>query len=127
MARLRQQRAPRGDLDAASGHLGRWSELIIGFSYLWEGQVLLAERILRPALLQADADLGRRNPFSCMLAALLAAALWERDQPRDAELALANRLDVLERSGHALCGPARLLHARPDRGGAERGPGARAA
>ena len=99
MARLRQQRAPRGDLDAASGHLGRWSELIIGFSYLWEGQVLLAERILRPALLQADADLGRRNPFSCMLAALLAAALWERDQPRDAELALANRLDVLERSG----------------------------
>ena len=99
MARLRQQRAPRGDLDAAPGHLGRWSELIIGFSYLWEGQVLLAERILRPALLQADADLGRRNPFSCMLAALLAATLWERDQPRDAELALANRLDVLERSG----------------------------
>ena len=34
-----------------------------------------------------------------MLAALLAAALWERDQPREAELALANRLDVLERSG----------------------------
>ena len=99
MARLRQQRAPRGDLDAAPGHLGRWSELIIGLSYLWEGQVLLAERILRPALLQADADLGRRNPFSCMLAALLAAALRERDQPRDAELALANRLDVLERSG----------------------------
>ena len=99
MARLRQQRAPRGDPDAAPGHLGRWSDFIIGLSYLWEGQVLLAERILRPALLQADADLGRRNPFSCMLAALLAAALWERDQPRDAELALANRLDVLERSG----------------------------
>ena len=83
----------------APGHLGRWSDGIIGLSYLWEGQVLLAERILRPALLQADADLGRRNPFPCMLAALLAAALWERDQPRDAELALVNRLDVLERSG----------------------------
>ena len=59
----------------APGHLGRWSDGIIGLSYLWEGQVLLAERILRPALLQADADLGRRNPFPCMLASLLAAAL----------------------------------------------------
>jgi LuxR family maltose regulon positive regulatory protein len=99
MARLRQQRAPRGDPDAAPGHLGRWGEGIMALSYLWEGQVLLAERILRPALLQADADLGRRNPFSCMLAALLAAALRERDQSREAELTLANRLDVLERSG----------------------------
>ena len=99
MARLRQQQAPAGGGEAASVYLARWSEFIIGLSYLWEGQVLLAERILRPALLQADADLGRRNPFSCMLAALLAAALWVRGQPREAELALANRLDVLERSG----------------------------
>ena len=99
LARLRQQRAPSGDSDVAPGHLGRWSDGIIGLSYLWEGQVLLAERILRPALLQADADLGRRSPFPCTLAALLAAALWERDQPRDAELTLINRLDVLERSG----------------------------
>ena len=73
LARLRQQRAPSSDSDVAPGHLGRWSDGIIGLSYLWEGQVLLAERILRPALLQADADLGRRNPFPCMLAALLAA------------------------------------------------------
>lgn len=98
-ARLRQQRAPRGDPGEAPGHLDRWGDFIIGLSYLWEGQVLLAERILKPALLQADADLGRRNPFSCMLAALLAAALWMRDQPREAELTLANRLDILERSG----------------------------
>jgi LuxR family maltose regulon positive regulatory protein len=98
MARLRQQQAPAGG-GAAPAYLARWGELIIGLSYLWEGQVLLAERILRPALLQADADLGRRNPFSCMLAALLAAALWVRGQPREAELTLANRLDVLERSG----------------------------
>src|SRR5690606_25936537 len=72
--------------------------LIVGLTYLWEGQILLAERILRPALLQADADLGRRSSFSCMLAALLAAALWVRGAPREAELTLANRLDVLERS-----------------------------
>jgi LuxR family maltose regulon positive regulatory protein len=99
MARLRQQQAPAGSGEAAPVYLTRWSEFIIGLSYLWEGQVLLAERILRPALLQSDADLGRRNPMSCMLAALLAAALWVRGQPHEAELALANRLDVLERSG----------------------------
>lgn len=104
MARLRLQRAPARDDDAEDGggaalYLTRWSEFINGLSYLWEGQVLLAERILRPALLRADADLGRRNRFSCMLAALLAAALWVRGEPREAELALANRLDVLERSG----------------------------
>jgi len=46
---------------AAAAYLARWSELIIGLSYLWEGQVLLAERVLRPALLQAAADLGRRT------------------------------------------------------------------
>ena len=34
-----------------------------------------------------------------MLASLLAAALWERDQPDEAGALLANRLDVLERSG----------------------------
>jgi LuxR family maltose regulon positive regulatory protein len=100
LARLRQQRAPRGDPDESPpAYLGGWSDFIVGLSYLWEGQVLIAERILRPALLQADADLGRRNPFSCMLAALLSAALWVRGAPRDAELTLANRLDVLERSG----------------------------
>ena len=99
LARLRQQQAPRGDPGLAPGHLGRWGDFIIGLSYLWEGQVLLAESMLRPALAQAEADLGRRSPFACMLAALLAAALWERDQPRDAGALLANRLDVLERSG----------------------------
>ncbi|HRO09913.1 LuxR C-terminal-related transcriptional regulator [Amaricoccus sp.] len=99
LARLRQQRAPRGDPDAPPpAYLAGWSDLIVGLTYLWEGQILLAERILRPALLQADADLGRRSSFSCMLAALLAAALWVRGAPREAELTLANRLDVLERS-----------------------------
>ena len=34
-----------------------------------------------------------------MLAALLAAAMWERNQPAEAMALLANRLDVLGRSG----------------------------
>ena len=64
-----------------------------------EGQVLLAAKLLRPTLARAEADLGRRSPFTCMLASLLAAALWEHDQPEEAAALLANRLDVLERSG----------------------------
>jgi LuxR family maltose regulon positive regulatory protein len=65
--------------------------------------VLLAEQLLRPALAEAEADLGRRNPFVCMLASLLASAQWERDQPAEALAVLANRLDVLERSGLPEC------------------------
>lgn len=96
LARLRQQQAPRGG--EAPPYLARWGDFIIALTYLWEGQVLLAEQLLRPALASAEADLGRRSPFATMLAALLAAAVWERDQPEEAAALLANRLDVLERS-----------------------------
>jgi len=99
VARLRLQQAPRNDLDPAAGYIGRWGELVTALTYLWEGQVLLAEKLLRPTLAGADADLGRRSPFACMLASLLAAALWERNRPDEAAALLANRLDVLERSG----------------------------
>jgi LuxR family maltose regulon positive regulatory protein len=98
LARLRQQQAPRSAHGSASVYLDRWGDLWVGLSYLWEGQVLLAAKLLRPALAQAEGDLGRRNPFTCMLAALLAAALWERNQPDEAAGLLANRLDVLERN-----------------------------
>lgn len=101
LARLRQQAGPGGGSEGASAdYLQRWRDLIMGLSYLWEGQVTLAEQLLRPVLARTEADLGRRHPFACMLAALHAAALWEREQPREAQAVLANRLDVLER--HAL-------------------------
>jgi LuxR family maltose regulon positive regulatory protein len=99
LARLRQQQAPQSDLGPGLGYISRWGEFITGLTYLWEGQVLLAEQLLRPTLARAEGELGRRNPFACMLATLLAAALWERDQAEDAAALLANRLDVLERSG----------------------------
>jgi LuxR family maltose regulon positive regulatory protein len=99
LARLRQQQAPRGETEAAIGYLGRWGDFILGLSYLWEGQVLLAEKLLRPTLARAEGELGRRSPFTCMLASVLAAALWERDQPDEAGALLANRLDILEHSG----------------------------
>lgn len=97
LARLRQQQAPRGNREAPP-YLARWGDFIIALTYLWEGQVLLAEQLLRPALANAEADLGRRSSFASSLAALLAAAVWERDQPEEAAALLAWRLDVLERS-----------------------------
>jgi LuxR family maltose regulon positive regulatory protein len=99
LARLRQQQSPRGYSGSGQGFVGRWGEFIIGLSYVWEGQVLLVESLLAPAVASTEASLGRRNSFVCMLAALLAAALWERGRPADAAALLADRLDVLERSG----------------------------
>lgn len=95
LARLRLQQAPRSE--AAPGYLARWGEFNMGLAYLWEGQVLLAEQLLRPTLARAEGDLGRRAPFTAMLAAVLASAVWERNQPAEAAALLANRLDVLER------------------------------
>ena len=99
LARLRQQSAPRDNLRQTVGYVSRWGDFIIGLTYFWEGQVLLAEQLLRPTLALAEADLGRRHSFTCMMAALLAATVWERDQPSEAAAILADRLDVLERSG----------------------------
>ena len=98
LARLRQQQAPRAVHDPALGYLDRWGDFIVGLAYLWEGQVLLSAKLLRPTLAQAEAELGRRSPFACMQAALLAAALWEHNEPDEAAGLLAYRLDVLERS-----------------------------
>lgn len=99
LARLRQQQAMRGHVGHGIDYVRRWSELVIGLSYAWEGQVLLAEQLLRPAVAGAEAELGRRHRFSCNLAALLAAVAWDRDLPGDAATLLADRLDVLEHSG----------------------------
>jgi len=99
LARMRQHQAPRGDAAGALtlNYLDHWGGLVIGLTYLWEGQVKLAEELLRPMLAHAENDLGRRAPFSCMLAALLAAAVWEQNRVAEVAPLLANRLDVLER------------------------------
>ncbi len=98
-ARHYLQHSPRTEFGSGLLYVSRWGELVSGLSYLWEGQVRLTEDLLRPALAAAEGDLGRRAPFTCMLAALLATAVWEQDRPLDAVALLANRLDVLERSG----------------------------
>ncbi len=99
LARLRQNQTLGGERDPALGYVGLWGDFIVGLSYLSEGQVLLAEAALRPALVLAESQLGRRAPFAAMLASLLAAALWERNQPDEAVALLVHRLDVIERSG----------------------------
>ncbi|NMF98874.1 LuxR C-terminal-related transcriptional regulator [Aromatoleum toluolicum] len=99
LARRHQQQVPRGEYGVAYAYSARWGEFITGLSYLWEGQVRLVEEVLCPALAHADEALGRRHPLSCMLAALLAAAAYERDRVDEAAALLANRLDVLERTG----------------------------
>jgi LuxR family maltose regulon positive regulatory protein len=98
-ARRHREQNAAGEGREAIDYVARWGDFVTGQSYLWEGQVLLAEEVLRPAHARAEADLGRRNQQTCMLAALLASAVWERDRPGEAAALLANRLDVLERVG----------------------------
>ncbi|MCG5078940.1 LuxR C-terminal-related transcriptional regulator [Paraburkholderia tagetis] len=100
-ARRHLQLTPRGDFGKAHRYAAHWGEFVSGLSYLSEGQAVLAETVLRPALTSAEAELGRRHPLPCMLAAVLAAALFERDCVDEADALLANRLDVLERAGTA--------------------------
>ena len=99
LARLRMQQPLPDAAPRALAYVARWGDWIVGLSYLWEGQVQLADKQLRPALAQAEGQLGRRSAFATMLGALLATAVWERNQPAEATALLANRLDVLERSG----------------------------
>ena len=98
-ARRHQLAAPRGAFGKAHSYAARVGDFVTGLSYLWEGQVLLGEEVLQPALESAEADLGRRHPLVCMLASLRAAALYERDRLDESSALLANRLDILERVG----------------------------
>lgn len=81
------------DLSYALG----WSDWLSGFTYLWEGQIALAEDVLRVGLSRAEDASGRRSPIAVMLAATLAAVLWDRELFDEASMLLAGRLDVLAR------------------------------
>ena len=100
------------------GYALGWTSWLSGFAYLWEGQAALAEEVLRRSLPRAEGTSGRRSPIAAMLAATLAAALWEREMFDEADMLLAGRLDVLERHAppdaiiHGYVTAARLAAAR---------------
>ena len=98
-ARRHQEQAPIGRFGPSQVYALRWSELIHALSHVWAGQLRLAEPLLRRALQTSDAELGRRHPLACMLAALLALVLYEADRMDEALAVQADRLDVLEHFG----------------------------
>ncbi|MBP6382191.1 MAG: LuxR family transcriptional regulator [Pseudomonadales bacterium] len=95
-ARYHYQHLPR-DSEWGGGYARGWGDWIVGMSYLWEGQVVLGEQHLRAALARAEEKTGRRGPIAVMLAAVLAAVLWERNGHDEVAALLANRLDAVER------------------------------
>jgi LuxR family maltose regulon positive regulatory protein len=74
------------------------AQVMAGLSHLRDGNANQAEAMLRPALALAEKEGGRRSTVACVYAAVLAAALLERDQLAAAQALLANRLDVIESS-----------------------------
>lgn len=96
-ARYYYQQLPPDTILMVGEYTRGWMDWLIGFSYLWQGQVLLAEEVLRPSLARAEEECGRRSPIAVMLASALAIVFWERDLTVEMASLLANRLDVLER------------------------------
>lgn len=84
---------PPPELDYIQGFTG-W---ITGLSYLWEGQATLAADSLTKSLQRAELDRGRRSPVAVLLATAAAAASWDCNRLDAAALALADRLDAIER------------------------------
>ena len=84
--------------DAREDNANYYAEFFAGLSYLLDARPIAAARGLERALSRADFTFGRRSPPACLLAAALAAAFWEQDQPDAAEATLANRLDIIERT-----------------------------
>jgi len=96
-ARRYYQQMPPDSILTVGAYTRGWMDWVIGISYLWQGQVVMAEDVLRPAVARAEEECGRRGPVAVMLASALAVVFWERDLTMDMAALLANRLDVLER------------------------------
>jgi len=84
--------------DDREDYANYYAEFFTGVSYLLDARPDAAARGLERALSRAVTSFGRRSPPACLIAAALAAALWDQDQGDAAEATLANRLDVIERT-----------------------------
>ena len=78
-----------------------FSVWVKGMSYLWEGQVKIAEKFLRENLIVAEREIGRNSGIAISLATALSAALLELDQIEDAKAILSFPLELVEQ----LCAP----------------------
>ena len=96
-ARYTIRQLPESAIRDGGAYSRGWSDWIVGYSYLWEGQAILAEEVLRSSLDRAESESGRRGPVAVGLASALASILWDRGQSKEAAALLANRLDVLVR------------------------------
>jgi LuxR family maltose regulon positive regulatory protein len=74
-----------------------FGDMLVGMSYLREGNPQKAIAVLQPRLETAERDVGRRSVVASMLAPPLAAAHWLHDEPERSLELLADRLDVIER------------------------------
>lgn len=84
-----------------------WGDYFSAHTYLWEGRPILAEQSTRLQVARWEAQVGRREQWTCMLAGALAIACWQRDVREEARALLAHRLDVIEQSN----GPHGLAYA----------------
>jgi LuxR family maltose regulon positive regulatory protein len=75
-----------------------WGDYFSAHTYLWEGRPVLAEQSTRLQVTRWEAQVGRREQWTCMLASALAIACWQRDRREEARALLAHRLDVIEQS-----------------------------
>jgi len=84
-----------------------WYDYLTVWSYLWEGRPLMAEQAARLQHTRWEAQVGRREPWTSLLAAVLAGACWQQDLRDDAGALLADRLDLIEQAS----GYGGLIHA----------------
>lgn len=75
-----------------------WGDYFSAHTYLWEGRPVLAEQSTRLQVARWEAQVGRREQWTCMLAGALAIACWQRDLREESRALLAHRLDVIEQS-----------------------------
>ncbi|MEO6227490.1 MAG: LuxR C-terminal-related transcriptional regulator, partial [Thermomonas sp.] len=95
------------------------SRMLVGLGHLWDGNPGRAVEVLHGPLLAAEREHGRRSMIACLLASILAQAFVQLDQHDAARLLLANRLDVIERTGfpdNVLAAYDALIHAALARG-----------
>ncbi|MBF7729057.1 LuxR C-terminal-related transcriptional regulator [Pseudomonas sp. N040] len=92
-----------GDDEAGGAYARTWRDWLVATSYLWQGQVAVAEQLLRSALAEAESIAGRHSPLAAMIGASLAAALWERSETAEIAALLAGRGELVDRATPPEC------------------------